>query len=191
MAAGRIGIEIAADEAEFLDAAFELADAGLRIDAGRLRQLAHADEIVRIEVADAVDQLVADLRPHQADAGIADVMGHAHRARRKDGQIGAALALEPELGALNAGAQFVVADAQRRRRRPLRRILQRRDLTLAEIVELVRFGRVMTVAVDDHTKTPDAGTTSPRPGQASEPPRDRKRPTAASLAEICVRKKAI
>ena len=48
IAAGRIGIEVAADEAH-LDAALELGDGVLRRHARRLRQLADADEVLRIE----------------------------------------------------------------------------------------------------------------------------------------------
>ena len=96
IAAGRIGIEVAADEAH-LDAALELGGGVLRRHARRLRQLAHADEILRIERDDARDQVVADLRPFEADALVADVMAHAGGARREDGQVGAALALQLEL----------------------------------------------------------------------------------------------
>src|SRR5262249_43686024 len=136
--------------AALLDAALELADAGLRIDAGRLRQLAHADEVLRIEPAHAVDQLVRDLRPFEADAGVADVVRHAGRARREDRQIRAALALQLELRTLDARAQLVVADLERRARGLLRGILDAGDLALAPVVQLLRLGRVVAVTVDDH-----------------------------------------
>jgi len=55
---GRIRIEIAADEAVFLDAPLELGDAVGGRDARRLRQLAHAHEIVGEQTAHSVDQLV-------------------------------------------------------------------------------------------------------------------------------------
>src|SRR5262245_43109199 len=97
VAARRIGIEVAAHETEFLHAAFELSDATIRGYARRLRQLAYADEVVGIERADAVDHLIAQLRPSQAHVVIADVMTHAHGARRKDGEVGTAFALELEL----------------------------------------------------------------------------------------------
>jgi hypothetical protein len=80
-----------------------------------LRQLAHADEILRVERADAMDQIVADLRPFQAHALVADVMAHAGSARREDRDIGAALALQLELVLLDAFADFVVGDFQRAR----------------------------------------------------------------------------
>ena len=50
VAARRIGVQVAADEAELLDAALELGDAVGRRHAGVLRQLAHADEVLRKSV---------------------------------------------------------------------------------------------------------------------------------------------
>src|SRR5262249_18805837 len=150
-----IGIEVAADEAIFLDAALELADAAFRIDAGRLRQLAHADEVLRIEPAHPVHQLVRDLRPLEADAFVADVVRHAGRARREDRQVGAALALQLELRALDARADLVVADLEARARRLLPRVLDAGDLRFAEIVQLLRLGRVVAVTVDDHGASRD------------------------------------
>ena len=64
---------------------------------GDCGKLADADEVLRIERDDAVDQVVADLGPFAADALVADVVAHAGGARREDRQIGAALALELEL----------------------------------------------------------------------------------------------
>ena len=152
VAAGRIGIEIAADEAQLLDAALEFADRVLRRHARRLRQLADADEILRIQRADAVDQVVADLRPFEADALVADVMPHAGGARREDRQIGAALALQLELVLLDALADFVVGHLQRRARRHRRLVLGvgRRGLLLAEALQVLGLGGVVAVAVDDH-----------------------------------------
>ena len=61
VAARRIRIQIAADEAELVDAALELLDAvGERV-ARRLRQLADADEVLREQRADAMNQIVAVL----------------------------------------------------------------------------------------------------------------------------------
>ena len=75
--AGRVRIQVAADEAVFLHAAFELGNAVFRTHAGALRQLTHADEVFREQRADAVDQFVADVSPQCAGGGIADVMAHA------------------------------------------------------------------------------------------------------------------
>ena len=108
--ARRIGIEIAADEAEFVHAAFELGNHAARIDARRLRQLADADEVLRVQLADAMDQLVAMLGPVPAGGLVADVMPHGAGARREDRDVGATRALQLELRILEAVADLVVAD---------------------------------------------------------------------------------
>src|SRR5262249_30799400 len=82
-------------------------------------------------------------------------MRHAGRARREDRQAGAALALQLELRALDARAQLVVADLQGPARRLLSRILDAGDLRFAEIVQLLRLGRVVAVTVDDHDASQD------------------------------------
>ena len=151
IAAGRIRIEVAADEAHF-HAALELGGAMARIDARRLRQLAHADEILRIERHHARDQVVADLRPFHAHALVADMVAHAGGARREDGHVGAALALQFELVLLDAFADLVVGHFQRRPRRHRRLVLGigGGGLFLAETVQVLGFGGVMAVAIDDH-----------------------------------------
>ena len=115
-----------------------------------LRQLAHADEILRIKRAHAVDQVVADARPLRADVRVADMMRHAGGARREDRNVGAALALEFELRAFEAGADLVVADAEVERLRPQRLVLDAGDLLVAEGGKLLRRRCVMSVAIDDH-----------------------------------------
>ena len=152
VAARRIGVQVAADEAELLHAALELRDAVRGRDAGRLRQLAHADEILRVERHAAVDQVVAELRPRAARRGVADVVRHPRRPRREDREIGAALALQLELRALEARAHLVVADLERALRRRRAAALERRDLRLAPGLELARRGGVVAVAVDDHVR---------------------------------------
>src|SRR5712691_2626821 len=77
-------------------------------------------------------------------------MAHAHRARREDGGVGAALALQLQLGAFEARPDLVVADAERALRRDVLGIRQRRDLALAPFLELLRSGGVVAVAIDDH-----------------------------------------
>ena len=146
----RVRIEIAADKAELLHAALELRDAVRRRHARALRKLAHADEVLGIERAGAVDQLVAVLGPVAARGFVADVMAHPHRTRREDGEVGAALALLLELRALEARADLVVADSERSLGRRVLGILQRRDLALAPFLQLLRGGGVVAVAVDDH-----------------------------------------
>ena len=76
VAAGRIRIQIAPNKAQLLHAALEFSDAVAGWDSRRLRQLANADEIFRIQRADAMDQIVAVRGPVQAGGGVADVVGH-------------------------------------------------------------------------------------------------------------------
>ena len=148
--ARRIRIEIAADKTELLHAALQLPDAAVRRNAWRLRQLAHADEIVRIERADAIDHLVAQLRPGQAHVVIADVMAHAHGTRGEDGDIGAALTLELELRAFETLADFVVGNFERRLGGLFYRVFHMIHLLLAPPQQVFRLGRVVAVAIDDH-----------------------------------------
>src|SRR2546425_7960670 len=91
-------------------------------------------------------------------------MAHAHRARREDGDVGAALALQLQLRALEARADLVVVDAERALRRDVLGILQRRDLALAQFLELPGSGGVVAVAIDDHLFV--TATTPPLPGSS-------------------------
>ena len=93
-----------------LHAALELGDAVRRRDARRLRQHADRREVLRVERADAVDQVVLHARPVRADRGVADVVLHRARARREERDVGAPLALQLQLGLLQAVADLVVAD---------------------------------------------------------------------------------
>src|SRR4051812_18735301 len=143
-AARGIRIEVAADEAELPHAALELADAVLRLHAWRLRQLAHRREVLRIQPADAVDQIVAHARPLLARFRVADVVLHAARARREERDIGAALALQLELRSLDALADLVLRD--------LRLAGRPRELRLAPGGEAGGRGGVMAVAINDHAR---------------------------------------
>src|SRR5262249_5557883 len=126
------------------------ADGGVGRHARRRRHWAHADEIGGIDRADALDHLVAYLRPGQTHVVIADMVAHAHGARGEDGDVGPALALKLELRALEALADLVVGNLQRRLGRLLRRLLDVLDLLLAPSQQVFRLGRVMAVAIDDH-----------------------------------------
>src|SRR5258708_19710862 len=126
---------MAAAGADGVEAAFELADAALRIDTGRLRQLAYADEVVRVKPGEAVDQFVRHLRPFEAHAFVADMVRHAGRARREDRQAGAALALELELRAFDARTQFFIPDIQAAPRPPLLGALDGGNLVLAKVMQ--------------------------------------------------------
>ena len=111
-----------------------------------------------IERADAVDHLVAHLRPGQADVVVADVVAHAHGARGEDREVGAALALQLELRAFEALADLVVGDLQRRLWRLLGRLLEVVDLVLAPAQQVLGLGRVVAVTIDDHdTVAEDCG----------------------------------
>jgi hypothetical protein len=97
-----------------------------------------------------MNEIVADLRPFLAHGEVADVVAHAGGARREDCEIGAAFALELELRALDAGADLVVRHLQAGARRQGALVLDRLGLVLAEAVQVLGFGRVMAVTVDDH-----------------------------------------
>src|SRR5687768_15007119 len=102
MPARRIRIEVASDKSKFIDAALELRNRILRRNSRALRQLAHRDEVLRIEIADAIDQIIAVLGPVLAGGFISDVVAHHGSPRRKDGDIRAALPLKLQLGAFEA-----------------------------------------------------------------------------------------
>src|SRR5439155_21650014 len=146
-------IEIAADEAEFLHAALQLRNAVRRRHARTLRKLAHTDELLRVESADAPDQLVAMLRPVPARGLVADVMAHTHCTRREDRNVGAAVSLQLQLRALEARADRVVADSEAPLDGSMLRILEPGDLPLAPFLELLGSGRVVAVAIDDHVSS--------------------------------------
>ena len=88
-----IGIQVHADKAEFIDDPLQLRNTVLRRDTGKLRQLPDADEIIRQQHAQAMNDVIADRGPLLAHRLGADVMRHAGRARRKDRQVTAAFAL--------------------------------------------------------------------------------------------------
>ena len=158
IAARWVGIEVAADEAHsFTQRSSSPMEffGGTPGDCGNWQT---PMKLFGIERADARDQVVADLRPFQADAVVADMVAHAGGARREDRDVGAALALQLELGAFHALADFVVADLQRRFRRHRRLVLDRLGLLLAAPVQVFRLGRVVAVAIDNHdTVAEDCG----------------------------------
>jgi hypothetical protein len=69
-------------------------------------------ELRRVQAADAVDQVVALARPGVAHLHVADMVLHRARARREERQVGAALALDLQLRALQGIADFLVGYAQ-------------------------------------------------------------------------------
>src|SRR3954468_20453651 len=103
-------------------------------------------------------QVIANLRPFQTDAFVADMVAHAGGPRREDRDVGAALALQLELRAFHALADFVIAHLQRRFRGHRRLVLDRFGLVLAKPVQVFRLGRVVAVAINDHdTVAEDVG----------------------------------
>ena len=76
---------------------------------------------------------------------------HADRARRENRHVGAALLLELDLGRFDPLADFIIRDIEVRARRQKRRIgIQPGKLRLSVISQLLRFGRVVAVAIDNH-----------------------------------------
>ena len=149
MTAGRVRIQIAADEAKFVDAALKFPSAVFGLHSRRLRQHANSREVVRIKRADAMNEIVAEPRPLQAGLFVADVVRHGGGARRKNSQIRAPLALKLQLRVFQAFTNLIVADIWScRGTQP--GILDPGDLALAPGFHFFRCGRVVTVAVDDH-----------------------------------------
>src|SRR5688572_5784691 len=79
-------------------------------------------------------------------------MRHRRCARREERDVCAALALQLELILLDRLANLVVADTRGRWRRQAR-ILEPRELLVAELLMRVRSSRVVAVAVDDQHQT--------------------------------------
>jgi hypothetical protein len=126
-----------------------------------LTPLAFGSFISRKQAADPVDQVVAGDRPGFAGIGRAEMMSHAGRARRKDREIGPALALHPKLAVADRIANLLVTD-RRPPRRP-RTFRMRLNLRLSPLLVLLGSSRVVTVAVDNHCAQPLLTI----PGQAS------------------------
>ena len=150
VAAGRIRVQVDADEAVVLHAFLEFGNTCRGIDAGALRQHGRADEIVRQQGGDAVNQLVADRRPGRGHLEVADVVGHEARARRKDGEVRATLLHLAQLVFLDGFPQLVVANLQLRNLRHGGGIVDRGDLAIAPILQRLGRGGVVAVTVDDH-----------------------------------------
>src|SRR5262249_25289337 len=150
VASRRIGIQIAADEAQFMNAPFEFCNRIFRGYTGRLRQLANAYKILRVEGTHSIDQIIAVLGPVAADRFIADVMAHGRSTRRKNRDVGAALPLKFQLSAFEAFSNLIVADIQRALYRNIRWIFESSDLFVSVILKWLWCGRIMAVAIDDH-----------------------------------------
>ncbi len=150
MPAGRIRIQVAADESQFIDAALELCGTVDRRHSRRLRQLADTDEVVGIQAADSMNQIVAGLRPAAAGRFVADMVGHGRRARRENRQVGAACALQFQLRVLQAVADLIVADDARGGQRYVDAGLEPGNLFIAKLLQRSGRRRVVAMTIDDH-----------------------------------------
>src|SRR5262249_39909276 len=79
-----------------------------------------------------------------------DVMRHRRRARREDGDVASAFALQLQLRALETRANLVVGHLHRAFGAGRRRILQLRELRVSKVLESFWSRRVVPMAVDDH-----------------------------------------
>jgi hypothetical protein len=147
-AAGRIGIEVAADEAQFGDAALQFLNAAGGRCAWRLRQLADGGEIARVEAGNAMDQVIGYPAPVLADGFVTDMVLHGAGDRREDGEVMTPLAHQLQLRALQTVADLVVAELRVGWRGTTR--LERVDLPAPESLQRRRSGGVVAVAIDDH-----------------------------------------
>ena len=101
VAAARVRVEIDAHVAVLRDAFLQFRDAGGRVHPGRLGQHRGTHEVVRKQLRHAVAELVADSSPGGRHVEIANMVRHEAGARRKDGEVGAALTHELELVGLD------------------------------------------------------------------------------------------
>src|SRR5665213_3941112 len=76
-AAGRVRVQVDADEAELVYRSLHLRDRVGWRRGRRLRQLGDTDKVLGVEVADAVDDVVGELGPDQAHLLVADVVLHS------------------------------------------------------------------------------------------------------------------
>ena len=160
VAAARVRVQVAADEAELVDTTFQLPDAGGGRHAGGLRKLGDAGEILGVEPGDPVDEVVAVLGPGDAGGFVAEVVAHPARTRREDGEIRATLALQPELRAFQALADLVVGDVEPALDVPVQGVLfELRLLPLPVPPQRIGGGGVVAVAVDDHGVSPSLWST--------------------------------
>ena len=117
---GWIGIEIAADKAKLGDTAFEFGGGRTQIGLRRLRQLAYPGKIARIEVNEALDDVVGFARPSNIGGNVTLMRGHHRGTRQEDGHIRAALLQQFQLIGFNALAQLIVRNHHARRLSPNR-----------------------------------------------------------------------
>ena len=151
MSARRVGIEVAAHKAHFIDATFQLSDDPLsRRHAAGLRQLTNADKVVRKHLACPVNQVVAVLRPDHVHVFVAVMMIHAHRAWRKHRQVNPSLFHDAQLIVGDPFANLFISDFWSSQIRCLACFFERFNLLRAKLGNLGWRGGEVAVNVDDH-----------------------------------------
>ena len=153
VAARRVRVQVAADEAHLFDAAPKFGDAAFDRCLGALRQLTDRHEILRKHVADTPDEIVAMFGPGLRCRGVADMMPHPAGTRREDGHVGAPFLLDLQLVAGDAFPDLVIGHRHRCLFADV--IGVGGDsflLRVAPGADAGRRGCVVTVAVDDHDR---------------------------------------
>src|SRR3569833_1913139 len=107
------------------------------------------DEVLGKEAADALDKIIAEAGPGKARSLGADVVSHRRGARRENGYVGTALALQLQLRAFQARPDLIVADFRVIGRRQ-RGIFQPGDLGSAVFLQFGGCRGVVTVTINDH-----------------------------------------
>src|SRR5690606_24987841 len=121
-----------------------------RAYAGRLRQLAYTDKLIRIKRHCAVYEVVAMTGPCLTGAGIAHMMCHSARARRAQGQVNPTFMLDAKLITLQGLADLVIANNVTRLRTSSRRMLEHIQLTGAKITNRLRRPRIVSMTINKH-----------------------------------------
>ena len=147
----RVWIDIGADKTKLIDATLELLDDALaRSDASGLWQLADADEVLWVEFAHAVDQLIVVARPDHIGVFITHMVVHCDRLGRENRHVDAALFHDAQLIVIDAMTDFLVGHRRRWRGRCLTGPLKFSDLVCTKFGDL-RWGRgEVAVAIDNH-----------------------------------------
>jgi hypothetical protein len=149
VATGGIGVQVAPDEAEFVDAPSQFVDHRTELAARRLRQLCHGGERLRVQLRDPMHQIIRGPGPRRCDRLVGDVVFHAGRLRRQQHQITAPLPQDPQLVEFDALPDLVVTDLGDVGHR-VRRIIECGELFIAKVLKRLRCGGVVAVDVDDH-----------------------------------------
>src|ERR1700733_621163 len=167
MAARRVRVQIAADESQLLHATLELRGTIHRRGTRRLGQLANSHEVLGIQRAHAINQIVAGPSPALTRGFVADVVSHGRSARRENRKVRAPGALQLELRILQAVADLIIADRRLRTRGNVKTAFKAGELFVAEFLKRGGRSRVVAMAIDDHACAPNLPNTC-----ASDYPRE-------------------